>query len=333
MKRAFERADRSHHGRDQIRACRGNDPGREGRGIRGPGQPARYLRTAVLRLKVRAQARSGHTAVAAAALRWGEPVLDSAITQISNDGPIYRGRPAVSLIGKSFEAVTELLWTGTLPLKAPLWLPATRADFPKIPIGAPLISALATAASSLGLNEVSRYGLSPEVEQHRARVLIRALAAAVCLPTAPQRCSRTFPTVAQQVFFGFTGKKASRAQQALVDRCLVLSADHELNASAFVARVAAGSGADLHSCLTAALAALSGPRHGGACDRVEALMAEVLAKGPQKTMNARLARGEALPGFDVGPYPLGDPRTPPLLEQRASGEPIRPRARYVGKES
>lgn len=366
-----------------------------GAGKRGPGQPARYLRTAVMRLKIRAQARSGHTAVAAAALRWGEPVLDSAITSITTEGPSYRGRPAVALVGQSFETVAELLWTGVLPERAPRWsvAPATRVDLPE---AAPLLPSLALVAATLGLKEEVRYGLSPDVEQQRARNLIRSLAAAVCLPHAKSRLTRAQaqPTVAQQVFFAFTGKNARPAEQALVDRCLVLSADHELNASAFAARVAAGAGADLHCCLTAALAALSGPRHGGACDRVEALMAEVLASSPQQAINARLARGEDLPGFEAGAYPQGDPRTPPLLdgarrlkkidallelvawvkrelgepasldlglvaasialgfppgaaaglfaigrtagwvahvqEQRASGQPIRPRARYVG---
>ena len=268
---------------------------------------------------------------------------------------------------------------------------------PEVPADAPLISSLGLVAAALGLREEIRYGLSTEVELQRARRLIRALAVATCLPHAVSRRTQQLPTIAQQVFFAFTGKKANPAQHALVDRCLVLSADHELNASAFVARIAAGAGSDLHSCLTAALSTLSGPRHGGACDRVEALMSEVMASTPQKAMTARLARGEDLPGFDVGAYPLGDPRTPPLLdaarrlmrsprlnainalaavvkrelgeapaldlglvaaayalgfpsgaagglfaigrtagwvahvlEQRASGQPIRPRARYVG---
>ncbi|HKY39632.1 MAG TPA: citrate/2-methylcitrate synthase, partial [Polyangiaceae bacterium] len=47
---------------------------------------------------------------------------------------------------------------------------------------------------------------------------------------------------------------------------------HELNASSFVARIAASTDASLLACVQAALATLTGPRHGGACDRVEALL-------------------------------------------------------------
>ena len=49
------------------------------------------------RLKIRSGARAGHGAVAAGALRWGEPVFDSAITQITPRGPSYRGRLATEL--------------------------------------------------------------------------------------------------------------------------------------------------------------------------------------------------------------------------------------------
>jgi citrate synthase len=90
---------------------------------------------------------------------------------------------------------------------------------------------------------------------------------------------------------------------------LVLSADHELNASTFAARVAASSGASLSACIVAALAALSGPRHGAATARVEALVAEI--DRPERAadvVGARLARGESVPGFGHPLYPAGDPR-------------------------
>src|SRR4051812_35274830 len=76
----------------------------------GPGRRALYSRSLVETLRVKAAARSGHAAVAAAALRWGEPVLDSSITRITPRGPVYRGKRAIDLLGASFESVAELLW-------------------------------------------------------------------------------------------------------------------------------------------------------------------------------------------------------------------------------
>jgi citrate synthase len=97
---------------------------------------------------------------------------------------------------------------------------------------------------------------------------------------------------------------------------LVLLADHELNASSFAARIAASTDAHLLACVQAALATLTGPRHGGACDRVEALLVEAEAL-PQfsQVIEARSRRGEALPGFGHPLYPQGDPRARPLLER------------------
>jgi citrate synthase len=59
--------------------------------------------------------------VAAGALRWGEPVLDSAITRIDDHRLWYRGEDAIVLAdeGVSFERVAELLWTGALPAERP----------------------------------------------------------------------------------------------------------------------------------------------------------------------------------------------------------------------
>jgi citrate synthase len=111
------------------------------------------------------------------------------------------------------------------------------------------------------------------------------------------------------------GPRASPAQLALADAALVLSADHELNPSTFCARIAASTGADLAACFTAALATLSGRRHGGACDRVEALLDEAHRHGPQQTVRARLERGLPLDGFQKGAYEEADPRTAPLLER------------------
>ncbi|MFT5686840.1 MAG: citrate synthase [Myxococcota bacterium] len=88
----------------------------------------------------------------------------------------------------------------------------------------------------------------------------------------------------------------------IIDHALILCADHELNASTFAARVVASTGADLSACLIAGLAALSGPRHGTASDRVEAMLD---AWPTPLTLPS--------PGCGHRLYPDGDPRVLPLL--------------------
>src|SRR5262245_40708159 len=87
------------------------------------GRPRLYALADLERLRVRRDARAGHGAVAAGALRWGEPVLDSTITAITPHGPAYRGRLASELAaaGTPFENVAELLWSGYLPAAPVAW--------------------------------------------------------------------------------------------------------------------------------------------------------------------------------------------------------------------
>jgi citrate synthase len=102
---------------------------------------------------------------------------------------------------------------------------------------------------------------------------------------------------------------------------LVLCAEHELNASAFAARVAASAGADLYACLSAALSTLSGSAHGGLCERVEALIASIGEPArATRTVRDWLGRGEPVPGFGHPLYAKGDPRGAYLIElARAQG--------------
>jgi citrate synthase len=101
----------------------------------------------------------------------------------------------------------------------------------------------------------------------------------------------------------------------LIRRVLVLVADHELNASAFAARVAASTGASLSAAALAGLATLSGPRHGGATGAVRTFLAEAAALGPREVIANRLAEDRALPGFGHPFYPEGDPRAAALLDR------------------
>jgi citrate synthase len=82
-----------------------------------------YLRDDLTRVGMRSLARSGHGAVAASAMNWGEPIFPTSITEITEQGPRYRGHLAADLVrsGASFEAVAELLWTGELNTRAKAW--------------------------------------------------------------------------------------------------------------------------------------------------------------------------------------------------------------------
>lgn len=306
------------------------------RSVSGEGRKARlYLKSDLERLRARSDAHRGHAPLAAGALRWGEPVLDSAITAIDETGPLYRGFPAARLAadGAPFESVAELLWTGALPSARPGW-PA--ADWPLDlegfsdllgGAGAP-VAVMAALVPFLALSDQARFGAASGAELERARRLIRGLAASFALPRAPKRAREALaaPSIAQAVCVALDLPRRVAAREA-IDQALVLIADHELNASAFTARVAASAGCDLYTCAQAALAVVQGPEHGGACDRMEALVAETgKPERAAATVRDRARRGEALSGFGHRLYPRGDPRGPPLI---AAAEALAPRAAGV----
>ncbi|MBU8895775.1 helix-turn-helix domain-containing protein [Corallococcus sp. M34] len=298
----------------------------------------RYVRADLERMKARHDARAGHAAVASGALRWGEPVIDSSVSRVGAAGLAYRGHAAVSLAleGRAFEDVAELLWTGTLPTAPARWEPPEPPPWPTatlaalLPRDTPPIASLSALVALLGAQDAARFAAPPEQEKARARRLLRHLGAWGCVARAPGRVARALeePTVAASLghAWGAKGKHAP----GLLNRALVLCADHELNVSTFAARVTASSGADLYACLGAALAALSGPKHGGACDRVEALLTEVgRPERAASVVRERLRRGEALTGFGHLLYPDGDPRTPPLLDAALALRPEAPGVRVA----
>jgi citrate synthase len=292
----------------------------------GTGKRRRYLLEDLQRLQTRQRARSGHGPVAAAALSFGEPVLDTSITAIDERGPLYRGRPAIELAlsGARFEAVAELLWTGELPAAPAPW-PALAA--PKLALGAAPCSLdeLLFAVAALGA-AFAQPAPTPELERELARRLVRSVAELL----VPSRARGADGYLAELVAVNARAPKPAAA--AALDLALVMLADHELNASSFSARIAASTGAQLLPCFIAALATLSGPRHGGACDRVEALLDEAASlPRPSDVLERRARRGDLVPGFGHPLYPAGDPRAPPLLDRaRALANRSRPLARKLG---
>lgn len=276
--------------------------------VPGPsGRGRLYAAADVERLRARHDARAGHGAVAAAALRWGEPALTTGISDLRADGPYYRGVSARSLLERadSFECVAELLWTRTLP--AHVEWPATRARL-RMPKTSEVISIehLGLGIGELLLRDGLRYGANDAEELRRARTLISAMSLLGAAKDAVRTASSA--RVAERLLSGLGGRPTAQAVHA-IDRALILCADHELNASTFAARVAASAGADLYACLAAGLYTLSGVRHGGVTRRVEALLDELMrGKRALDLVRERLARGEMIDGFGHPVYRDGDPR-------------------------
>lgn len=297
----------------------------------GKGRSRRYRRRDLERLCARRDARAGHGPVAAAALRQGEPVMDSAITLISMErGPIYRGRSAIELAsdGLRFEAVAEGLWSGDWR-ERPLpdsWQPTELGVdldglLQVLPPRVGPLPALSFVIPLLASHDPGRFSWHPEAVLARARFLLRRMAALFALgrsdadPRPRIAASLEAPSVAAGIGAAFS-LDLGADEEALLDQALVLAADHELNASTFAARVAASTGADVYGCISAALAALSGPRHGGAADRVDALLSEA---GPadrvEDVVHGRQQRGDVIEGFAHPIYaPHADPRGTRLLE-------------------
>ena len=250
------------------------------------------------------QARPG--SAAASALDWGLPVLTTALGSISGGRLAYRGHDAVSLAATaSLESVAALLWGFEVAAFR------GRAVHVMPEAGSPIDRAVAALAAELPDALPGEQGARLAARAARLMRIIGSAAAGRWLTDAPlhEALAATW--------------QAPAAADAL-RRTLVLVADHELNASTFAVRVAASTGAPLTHALIAGLVTLAGPLHGGATDRVAAFLDEVRRlSDPAAAVHARLARGEALPGFGHRLYPAGDPRAAALLAAIDIGRPER----------
>jgi citrate synthase len=106
-----------------------------------------------------------------------------------------------------------------------------------------------------------------------------------------------------------TGEEPEEEAARAFDVCLILHADHTMNASTFVARVVASTLSDMHSAITAAIAALKGPLHGGANEAVHGMLEEIDdVDGVEAYVKDRLSRKQKIMGFGHRVYKTEDPR-------------------------
>lgn len=286
----------------------------------------RYRAEDVRALKGRKEKRRDPEKATESALDWGAPVTESAITLIEDGRLYYRGRDAVELSGGcTLEEVAELIWTGNMQQASdgeeiPESLATSEGMFTegvmrsvqdeRLPVGV-----LTTVLQRAAVEDPAAYDLrSVSVRRTGARILRLLAAAAAGREPEP---GRTVASVLQEAWL-----PKQKGAAALIDRALVLCADHELNVSAFTARCVASAGATPYAAVIAGLCALSGVRHGDVSRRVEALLWEIEASDSVRAaLSDRLGRGEGVPGFGHQLYPEGDPRARALLEATASAMP------------
>jgi citrate synthase len=121
-----------------------------------------------------------------------------------------------------------------------------------------------------------------------------------------------------------TGKEPEEEAARAFDICLILHADHTMNASTFVARVVASTLSDMHSAITAAIAALKGPLHGGANEAVMKMLEDIgEVDRVEPFILDRLERKERIMGFGHRVYKTEDPRATHLRRlSRELGERV-----------
>ncbi|MEP6720191.1 MAG: citrate synthase [Variovorax sp.] len=272
-----------------------------------------YRAEDVAGLAKRKQAGRKHETLAANTLFGSEPSIPTALCAFFRGRPYYRGQDAVNLAtSATLEDTAQLLWNADEPADF------SSAAAPVPGTGKPGRAAAFTALAGLAAAGHSTRGRLTRLLHVEGQGLIGQLADAFGAQPGPHPLHLRFAK----------GWKQSAAVADLLRTALVLLADHELTSSAFVARIAASTGASLPACLLAGLTTLSGPLHGDASGRVQALFSEVERLGDDQVVAHYLSTGLPLAGFGHHLYPDGDPRAAALL---ALFEPPEVIARFIQK--
>jgi citrate synthase len=250
--------------------------------------------------------------VATNALFGAEPSIPTALTTFLRGRPYYCGRDVVKLAEKAtLEDVAELLWSAKQPVDFSATAPSASAK--------PGRAAAFTVIARLAATGHSTHGRLVHALHDEAQRLVGQLGNAFGAAGVKR----------QSLHMRFAqGWNQSAEVSELIRTAMVLLADHELTSSAFASRIAASTGASLPACVMAGLTTLSGPLHGDASGRAQALFEEVQRSGEDKVIDHHLSAAVPLAGFGHHIYPDGDPRASALL---ALFEPPEAIARFIKK--
>lgn len=268
------------------------------------------------------------TPPAAGGLR-GVVAAQSSMSKVNGEEGIliYQGYDIHDLAENSnFEEVIYLLWNGKLPTSSELdalkseirehyAIPATILDFMKaFPKESSPMDVLRTCVSSLAFYD--KEGCQTDFENaHKAAVKLTARIPTIVAawerirngnePVAPDESL----DIAENFLFMMRGEMPQPEEAHMLDVCLILHADHGFNASTFTARVVAGTLADMYGAITAGIAALAGPLHGGANTAVMKSLLEIdSVDNVESWLENMLENKKKVMGMGHAVYKTEDPR-------------------------
>ncbi len=249
--------------------------------------------------------------------------IDTAVTSITQHQLTYRGHDAVKLAeSATYEQVADLLMEGTL---------STHREWPAAEITAPLelgvFELVAFVAIVAGSQDPLRNDLSPASVAQTARALICSVVGSMPALGDGRTPRLTIDgnvyrsTIAGRLWTRLSARRPAPGMVEILNAALVLLADHELAVSTVAARVAASTRADPYAVVSAAVAAMSGPLHGGASRPASRMLRDALARadrgegrvGAERAASDALELFGAYPGFGHMVYKSGDPRADALF--------------------
>ncbi|MBK8302050.1 MAG: citrate synthase [Chloracidobacterium sp.] len=268
------------------------------------------------------------SSAAAAGLR-GVVAAQSSIGDVNGEQGIliYQGYDIHDLAEHAtFEEVVYLLWHGNLPTQAELdtlkaelranyEVPAQVIELMKqFPKTADPMDVLRTSVSALDFFDPAGHGTDRE-NATRAATKITGQIGTIAAAWDRIRNGKdvispdTSLGIAENFLYMLNGERPDADEARMFDVCLILHADHELNASTFTTRVVAGTLADMYGCVTAGIAALAGPLHGGANTAVMKMLIEI--GEPDKVdgwLEKALEEKRKIMGIGHAVYKTEDPR-------------------------
>ncbi|HEX4245264.1 MAG TPA: citrate synthase, partial [Acidimicrobiales bacterium] len=257
--------------------------------------------------------------------------VTTAITQLRQDGPYYRGKQTAGLATTaSYEEVAALLWEDDRadweprPLLAPAGL--SNRDLLRWAVvmagaGDPLRADLRSAGVVLAAGRL--ISTMVDVLPVTARGPVPDLVLKGDPASRPEGDPASRPEgdpaprpegVAARLAARLAPGPVSPELVGAVNAALVVLADHELATSTLAVRMAASTRADLYDAVLAGLGTFGGPLHGGASQLVHQLLADAAELGAEQAADKALRWMNVLPGFGHTVYVDGDPRAQPLLD-------------------